>query len=267
MLKFTKFSGRFKYLPLLFFNMVLGYVLFGIVVVVILASIKQVNQFERGVKFTLGKFSGVMQPGWRLIFPIFQSWTRVDLRVKTVDVPSQECVSKDNISIKVNAVLYYKVVESEKAILEVEHFMYAISQLAQTTMRNIVGEFELDEILSKRDEISGKIQTIVDKETDPWGIKVDRIEVKDIEIPDDMKRTIAKVAEAQRERKSIILKAEGETIAAKNLTKAAADLGKNPGALHLRTLQTLNDLSSDKSNTVVLGIPLEILRAFEKIKK
>tara|TARA_Y100000310_G_scaffold339911_1_gene434077 strand:+ start:2965 stop:3711 length:747 start_codon:yes stop_codon:yes gene_type:complete len=239
----------------------------GIIIVIIIASIKQVNQYDRGVKFQLGKYAGLMQPGWRLVFPIVQSWKRVDLRIKTVDVPSQECVSKDNISIKVNAVLYYKVVEAEKAILEVEHFMFAISQLAQTTMRNIVGEFELDEILSKRDEISDKIQTIVDKETDPWGIKVEKIEVKDIEIPDDMRRVLARVAEASRERKAIILKAEGETVAAKNLTMAAADLGKNPGALHLRTLQTLNDLSSDKSNTVILGIPLEILRAYEKLKK
>ena len=247
--------------------MVFGYVILVIVILIILSSIKQVNQFDRGVKFQLGRYVGKMQPGWKLVFPIVQSWVRVDLRVKTVDVPSQECVSKDNISIKVNAVLYYKVVEAEKAILEVESFMFAISQLAQTTMRNIIGEFELDEILSKRDDISNKIQNIVDKETDPWGIKVEKIEIKDIEIPDDMRRTIAKVAEATRERKAIILKAEGETIASTNLRKAAEELGKFPGALHLRTLQTLNDLSSDKSNTVVLGIPLEILRAYEKMKK
>ncbi|MBS3156930.1 slipin family protein [Candidatus Woesearchaeota archaeon] len=247
--------------------MIFGYFVLGLIVVIVLASIKQVNQYEKGVKFRFGKYVEMMQPGWRLVFPIIESWRNIDLRVKTVDVPSQECVSKDNISIKVNAVLYYKVVQAEKAVMEVEHFMYAVSQLAQTTMRNIVGEFELDEILSQRDEISNKIQTIVDKETDPWGVKVTRIELKDIEIPDDMKRTIAKVAEAVRERKAIILKAEGETIASKNLSKAAQELGKNPGALHLRTLQTLNDLSSDKSNTVIIGIPLEILRAYEKMKK
>ena len=184
-----------------------------------------------------------------------------------MDVPSQECVSKDNISIKVNAVLYYKVSDASKAILEVEHFIFAISQLAQTTMRNIVGEFELDETLQKREQISTKIKDIVDRETDPWGIKVDKIEIKDIEIPDDMKRTIAKIAEATRERKAVILKAEGESIASKNYSKAAQELSRNTGALHLRTLQTLNDLSSDKSNTVVIGIPLEILRAFEGLKK
>lgn len=247
--------------------MIFGYFILAFIVIVILSSIKQVNQYEKGVKFRLGKYVGMMQPGWRLVFPVIETWRNVDLRVKTVDVPTQECVSKDNISIKVNAVLYYKVVEAEKAVIEVENFMYAVSQLAQTTMRNIVGEFELDEILSKRDEISNKIQTIVDKETDPWGIKVARIELKDIELPDDMKRTLAKIAEAVRERKATIIKAEGETIAAKNLSKAAEDLGKHPGALHLRTLQTLNDLSSDKSNTVIIGVPLEILRAYEKTKK
>ena len=247
--------------------MILGYFILGLIVVIILASVKQVNQYEKGVKFRFGKYIGMMKPGWRLVFPIIEGWRDIDLRVKTVDVPSQDCVSKDNISIKVNAVLYYKVVGAEKAVLEVENFMYAVSQLAQTTMRNIVGEFELDEILSNRDDISSKIQTIVDKETDSWGIKVTRIEVKDIEIPDDMKRTIAKIAEATRERKATILKAEGETIASKNLSKAAQELGKYPGALHLRTLQTLNDLSSDKNNTIIIGIPLEMLRAYEKTKK
>jgi regulator of protease activity HflC (stomatin/prohibitin superfamily) len=237
------------------------------VIFVILISIKQVNQYERGVKFRLGKYVGMMSPGWRIILPIFEGWQRVDLRIRAVDVPSQECVSKDNISIKVNAVLYYKVSDASKAILEVEHFIFAISQLAQTTMRNIVGEFELDETLQKREQISTKIKDIVDRETDPWGIKVDKIEIKDIEIPDDMKRTIAKIAEATRERKAVILKAEGESIASKNYSKAAQELSRNTGALHLRTLQTLNDLSSDKSNTVVIGIPLEILRAFEGLKK
>ena len=237
------------------------------VIFVILISIKQVNQYERGVKFRLGKYVGMMSPGWRIILPIFEGWQRVDLRIRAVDVPSQECVSKDNISIKVNAVLYYKVSDASKAILEVEHFIFAISQLAQTTMRNIVGEFELDETLQKREQISTKIKDIVDRETDPWGIKVDKIEIKDIEIPDDMKRTIAKIAEATRERKAVILKAEGESIPSKNYSKAAQELSRNTGALHLRTLQTLNDLSSDKSNTVVIGIPLEILRAFEGLKK
>lgn len=247
--------------------MTIVFSILGFLIFIILISIKQVNQYEKGVKFRLGRYLGLMSPGWRLVFPIIERWVRVDLRIRTVDVPTQECITKDNISIKVNAVLYYKVTDASKAILEVEHFVFAISQLAQTTMRNIIGEFELDETLQNREKISNKIKDIVDKETDAWGIKVERIEVKDIEIPDDMKRTIAKVAEAVRERKAIILKAEGENIASKNLSKAAQELGKNPGALHLRTLQTLNDLSSDQSNTVIIGIPLEILRAYEKMKK
>jgi len=205
-----------------------------------------------------------MSPGWRIIIPIFQSWRKVDLRIKTIDVPAQECVSKDNISIKVNAVLYYKVSHSDKAILEVEHYNYAVSQLAQTTMRNIIGEFELDDILAKREAISKKIQEIVDKDTDPWGIKVTKIEIKDIEFPENMKRIIARQAEAMRERRANIIKAEGEVIASSNLAKAAGVLGKEPGALHLRTLQTLNDLAADKSNTVIFAVPLEVLRAMEK---
>jgi len=239
-----------------------------IIIIVILSwSIKQVNQYERGVKFRFGKYVGLMDPGWRIIIPIMEHWRRVDMRVRTFDIPSQECVSKDNISIKVNAVLYFKVAAANKAILVVEQFEFAVSQLAQTTMRNIVGEFELDEILQQRDKISKKIQTIVDVATDDWGIKVTRIEIKDIELPEDMKRVIARAAEAVRERRANILKAEGEVIAADNLAKAAGTLSKSEGALHIRTLQTLNDLSSDKSNTVIFAIPIEVLRAFEGMKK
>ena len=244
--------------------MVISFITPGIIVLLILIwTIKQVNQFERGVKFRFGKYIGLMQPGWRIIIPIIESWRRVDLRVRTFDVTTQECVSKDNISIRVNAVLYFKVEDASKAILEVENFKFAVSQLSQTTMRNIVGEFELDEILQQREKISKKIQSIVDGATDVWGIKVTRIEIKDIELPEDMKRVIARAAEAVRERRANILKAEGEVIAADDLAKAAKTLSKSEGALHLRTLQTLNDLSSDKSNTVIFATPLEVLRAFE----
>jgi len=231
--------------------------------VILLASLKIVKEYERGVKFTLGKYAGIMSPGLRIVIPIIQTWERVDMRVKAVDVPSQECISKDNVSIKVNAVLYYRVEKSEKAIIKVEDFMYAVSQLAQTTMRNIVGEFELDEILQQRDKIATKIREIVDKDTDPWGIDVSKIEIKDIELPGDMKRTISKEAEAEREKRAVIVKAQGEVIAATNMAKAANTLASGPGALHLRTLQSINDLSSDQSNTVVFAMPLEVLRAFE----
>ena len=235
----------------------------SIVLFILILSIKQVNQYERGVKFRFGKYVGLMQPGWRIIIPIMESWVRVDLRVRTFDVTTQECVSKYNISIRVNAVLYFKVKDASKAILEVEEFEFAVSQLAQTTMRNIVGEFELDEILQQREKISRKIQSIVDSATDVWGIKVTRIELKDIELPEDMKRVIARAAEAVRERRANILKAEGEVIAADDLASAAKTLSKSDGGLHLRTLQTLNDLSSDKSNTVIFVMPLEVLRAIE----
>lgn len=231
----------------------------------VLTGLKVVREYERGVRFTLGKYTGIMNPGLRLVIPILQTWERVDMRVKAVDVPDQDCITKDNISVNVNAVIYYKIANAEKAIIEVEQFMYAVSQLAQTTMRNIVGEVELDELLSKRDKISDKIQAIVDSATDPWGIKVNSVDLKDVILPQDMKRTISKQAEAEREKRAVIIKAEGEVISAKNMAIAAATLAKSPGALHLRTLQSINDVSSDQSNTIIFAVPLEILRAFERM--
>jgi regulator of protease activity HflC (stomatin/prohibitin superfamily) len=243
------------------------YTLLIVIGVIILISIRQVNQYERGVKFMLGKYIGTKNPGWRLVLPIIQSMRKVDIRVKAVDVPDQESITKDNISVKINAVIYYKVSDSAKAVIEVEDFRWAISQLAQTTMRNATGEVSLDELLANRDEISARIQGIVDKASDPWGIKVDNVELKDITLPEEMKRTIAKQAEAERERRAVIIKAEGEVIAAENMAKAAKTLAASDGALHLRTLQSVNDLSSDQSNTVIFALPLEILRAFEGMAK
>ncbi len=243
------------------------FTIIGIVFFILIISIRQVNQYQRGVKFTLGKYSGNMNPGWRLVFPIFQNYRKVDLRVKVVDVQKQEAITKDNIAVGVNAVIYYKVIEAEKAILEVEDFYYAISQLAQTTMRNAVGQVDLDDLLSQRDRVSESIRSVIDKATDPWGIKVDSVELKDITLAEEMKRTIAKQAEAERERRAMIIKAEGEMVAAENMAEAARVLSQTPGALHLRTLQSLNDISSDKSNTIVFATPLEILRAFERLGK
>lgn len=242
--------------------MVLSYVIGG-AALLLFSGLKVVKEYERGVKFTLGKFSGVMKPGLKFVMPIIQSWDRVDIRVKAVDVPNQESITKDNITVGINAVIYYKVADSKKAIIEVENYNYAISQLAQTSMRNIVGEVELDELLGNRDDVSERIRAIVDKATDPWGIKVDSVELKDITLAEEMKRVIGKQAEAEREKRAVIIKAEGEVIASNNMAKAAKTLATAPGALHLRTLQTLNDLSSDKSNTIVFGVPLEVLRAFE----
>ncbi|PJE57847.1 MAG: hypothetical protein COU81_03965 [Candidatus Portnoybacteria bacterium CG10_big_fil_rev_8_21_14_0_10_36_7] len=237
------------------------------IVLIILISIKQINQYQKGVKFTLGKFTGIMQPGWRLVFPIFQSYQNVDMRIKAVDVPDQEAITKDNISVKVNAVIYYKVREADRAIIEVENFYYAVSQLAQTTMRNVVGEVNLDELLSSRDQVADRIRDIVDKSTDPWGIAVNSVELKDVTLPEEMKRVIGKQAEAEREKRSVIIKAKGEVIASENLAKAARTLSASQGALHLRTLNTLNDLSSDQSNTVIFALPLEVLHAFENYNK
>lgn len=234
-----------------------------IVIFVLLISIRQVNEYQRGVMFTLGRFTGVKNPGWRIVIPIFQKMTRVDLRTKVVDVPDQEAISKDNISVRINAVIYYKVSDAAKSIIEVENFYFAVSQLAQTTMRNAVGEVELDELLRNRDEIAASIKTIVDKASDPWGIKVEALELKDIGLPDDMKRTMAKAAEAEREKKAVIINSEGEVAAAENMRHAAETLAKAPGALHLRTLQAINDLSSDQSNTIVWMLPVEALRALE----
>jgi len=231
----------------------------------IIASIREVKQYERGVKFTLGKFTSLAQPGWRLVIPVFQKMTKVDIRVKAVDVPDQEAITEDNISITINAVIYYKVSDASKAIIEVENFYYAISQLAQTTMRNAVGEVDLDTLLKKREQIAQNIEKLVDEATDPWGVKVEAVELKDIVLPQDLKRTMAKVAEAERERKAVIIKAEGEVQASDNLAKAAKTLTASAGAMHLRTLQSINDISSDQSNTTIWMVPIEVLRAVEKI--
>lgn len=236
-----------------------------VVVVIILSFLREVKQYERGVVLTMGRFTGIRNPGWSIIIPVFQKMVKVDLRVKAVDVPDQKVITKDNVSASINAVIYYKVADAAKAILEVEHFQYAVSQLAQTTMRNIVGSAELDEVLAEREKLSQRIKEIIDSETDAWGIKVENVELKDFFLPDDMERTIAKQAEAERERRAVIIKAEGEVAAAENMAEAAKILSGSAGALHLRSLQTLNDLSSDQSNTVIFAVPLEVLRAFERM--
>ena len=234
-----------------------------VIVVIVLGSIKQISEYERGVKFTCGKFTKIMKPGWRLVLPIFQSYKKIDIRTKVIDVPEQEVITKDNVSVKINAVIYYNIFDASKALLGVENFHYAVSQLAQTTMRNIVGSVTLDELLTGREEISSNICVIVDEATDGWGIKVQNVELKDVSLPGEMKRVIAKVAEAEREKQAVITKAAGELEASKNLAEAATTLSNAPGALHLRTLSTINDVSSDQSNTIIFALPIEILRAFE----
>lgn len=236
-----------------------------IILFIALCSIKQVNEYERGLLFTFGKYTKILEPGWHIIWPIINSFKRVDIRTKTVDVPEQEAITKDNVSIKINAVLYYKIFDAAKAVIAVENFNYAVSQLAQTTMRNVVGTVSLDELLTERDKLSDQICKIVDEATDPWGIKVENVELKDVSLPEEMKRVIAKVAEAEREKAAVITKAAGEVEASNNLAKAAKIMNEAPGALHLRTLSTLNDLSSDQSNTVIFAVPIEGLRALEGV--
>ncbi len=234
---------------------------------VVVISIRQINQYERGVKFTLGKFSSIMEPGWRLVWPVIQSFEKVDIRTKAVDVPDQNAITRDNVSVRVNAVIYYKVSDAQKTIIEVEDFRYAISQYAQTTMRNIVGEVTLDELLASRDKIADRIREIVGKETGNWGLSVQNVELKDVSLPEQLERTIGKQAEAEREKRAAIITSEGELAASENMAKAAAMLASAPGALHLRTLQSINDISSDNSNTVVYMVPVEILKALEGFAK
>lgn len=239
------------------------WVLIAIVLIVILGSIKQINEYERGILFSYGKFSKVLNPGWRLVLPIIQSYSKIDIRTKVIDVPEQETITKDNVSVRINAVIYFSVFDAGKALLQVENFRYAVSQLAQTTMRNAVGSVTLDELLSSRDKISTEICKVIDEATDPWGIKVENVELKDVALPEEMKRVIAKAAEAEREKQAVITKAQGEVEASENLARAAQLMASTPGALHLRTLSTLNDLSSDQSNTIIFAVPVEVLEAYK----
>ncbi|MBO7700189.1 MAG: slipin family protein [Eubacteriaceae bacterium] len=238
-----------------------------IVLILLILSIKQINEYQRGVLFTFGRFSRILTPGLNIVLPIIQTVKKVDIRTKVTDVPEQDALTKDNVSIKINAVVYYRVFDSAKAVLEVENYVYAVSQLSQTTMRNTVGQFTLDELLTNRESISQNLRTILDIETDVWGIKVENVELKDIILPDDMKRVMARVAEAEREKMAVITKSVGEVEAAQNLAKAAEVMASKPGAIHLRTLETINDLSSDQSNTVIFALPIEVLDAIKGLVK
>lgn len=238
-----------------------------IILGVIVASIRQINQYQRGVKFTFGRYTGMMNPGWRLVFPVIQFYKKVDIRTKAVDVPDQEAITKDNVSTRTSAVIFYRVTDAAKAVLEVENFAVAVHQLAQTTMRNVVGETELNDLLTQRDAVADRIKAIVSETTGAWGLEVLSVELKDINLPESMVRTMAKRAEAERERQATIINSEGEVVAAGNLSKAAQLMANSPGALHLRTLNSINDISSDQSNTVVFAVPMEVLRAFEGFQK
>lgn len=241
----------------------MGFLVFvGVVVIIfILSGIKVVNQYERGVVLTLGRFSGQREPGLRIVVPIFQRLIRVDIRSTPIDVPKQEIITKDNVTAGVDAVVYFRVLDAPKAVLETTNYVYATSQFAQAALRDITGNFELDELLSKREEISEKIKEIVDAQTSQWGIDVENVKIQNIELPADMKRAMAKQAEAERERRSNIINAEGERAAAQTLAEAARIIASTPGALNLRTLNTIERISTEPSQKTTMLFPIELVDA------
>jgi len=238
-----------------------------LLIILFLSSLKQINEYERGVVYTMGKFSYVVGPGWKLIIPIFQNFRKVDIRTKAADVPKQDTITKDNVTCKMNAVIYYKVKDAAKTINEVEDVTYAVLQLAQTTMRRVASEATLDELLANREKIAKEILGLVEAHASSWGVDIQAVELKDIELPESMVRTMAKQAEAEREKRATIINSEGELMASKNLAEAAAKLTKSPGALHLRTLNSINDISSEQSTTIVFAVPFEVFKAIEGFGK
>ena len=239
---------------------------FVVVFVVILAAsaIKILREYERGVIFRLGRLIGAKGPGIIFIIPGVDKLLRISLRLVTLDIPPQDVITRDNISIKVNAVVYFRVLDPNKAVVEVENYLYATSQLAQTTLRSVVGQADLDELLSQRDKINLKLQDILDKHTEPWGIKVSLVETKQVDLPENMQRAIAKQAEAEREKRAKIIHAEGEFQAAEKLTQAANVISVNPTALQLRFLQTLAEIAVEKNSTTIFPVPIDIISAFLK---
>jgi regulator of protease activity HflC (stomatin/prohibitin superfamily) len=229
---------------------------------ILVAAVKIVQEYERGVIFRLGRLIGAKGPGLFLIIPFIDRMVKVDLRVITLDIPSQEAITKDNVTLKVNAVAYYRVVDPNSAIVQVEDFRRATWQIAQTSLRSVLGQSELDDLLSRRDEINLKLQQIIDEQTEPWGIKVSIVEVKDVELPDTMKRAMARQAEAEREKRAKIIHAEGEFQAAEQLTRAASKISTQPAALQLRYLQTLSEIAVEKNSTILFPVPIEMLQAF-----
>jgi len=238
-----------------------GGVVVIVVVLLLFLSIKVLPEYQRGVVLTLGRYTGIKGPGLVILVPIVQRMTRVDLRVTVMDVPPQDVISRDNVSVRVNAVVYFRVVEPDKSVLQVENFLQATSQLSQTRLRSVLGQHELDEILSQRDSINHSLQQILDEATDPWGIKVTNVEIKDVDLNETMVRAIARQAEAERERRAKVIHAEGELQAAEKLRDAAAMLSQQPQALSLRYLQTMADMSnSGKASTIVFPLPMELIK-------
>jgi regulator of protease activity HflC (stomatin/prohibitin superfamily) len=244
-----------------------GLVVFLVIVVIIfiLSGIKIINQYERGVVLTLGRFTGIRGPGLRVVIPFFQRLIRVDVRSTPIDVPKQEVITKDNVTVGVDAVVYFRVIDAPKAVLETTNYIYATSQFAQAALRDVTGNVDLDDLLSKREEISQQIKEIVDRQTDQWGIDVENVKVQNIELPQDMKRAMAKQAEAERERRAVIITAEGEKAAAQAVADAAAMLTKVPGGINIRTLQTLEKISAEPSQKTLFVLPADLTDAISRI--
>jgi len=239
--------------------------LLAIIVLTLMSSVRVLYEYERAVVFTLGRFWRVKGPGLILIVPFVQTMSRMDLRVVVMDVPSQDVISRDNVSIRVNAVVYFRVIEPPRAKIAVENYYEATSQLAQTTLRSVLGQHELDEILSEREKLNSDIQVILDEQTDPWGIKVANVEIKHVDLDESMIRAIAKQAEAERERRAKVIHAEGEMQASAKLLEAAQVLNKQPQSLQLRYLQTLSSLASNKTSTIIFPMPIDLVKGLEKL--
>lgn len=241
-----------------------GFVVVALIVALLLSGIKILREYERGVIFMLGRFWKVKGPGMIFVIPLVQQMVRVDLRMVVMDVPEQDVISRDNVSVKVNAVLYFRVIDPERAIIQVENFLEATSQLAQTTLRSVLGQHELDEMLAEREKLNHDIQTVLDEQTDAWGIKVANVEIKHVDINESMIRAIARQAEAERERRAKVIHAEGELQAAQKLTEAAGTLAAEPQAILLRYMQTLTEIAGDKSSTIVFPLPMDLIRPMFK---
>ncbi|MCD6310991.1 MAG: slipin family protein [Elusimicrobia bacterium] len=237
-----------------------------IVVIILLNAVRVVKEYERGVIFRLGRLVGARGPGLFFLIPGLEKMDKIDLRVITLDVPSQEVITKDNVPVKVNAVCYFRVMDPERAIVEIEDFVMATSQISQTTLRSVVGQADLDEVLSSRDKINTELQKIIDQATDPWGIKVSRVEIKDVQLPADMQRAIARQAEAERDRRAKIIHAEGEFQASMKLTEAAKIIDQSPSAIQLRYLQTLTEIATENNSVTVFPVPIDILKAITQKK-
>jgi len=236
-----------------------------VVLVLLFAGLRKLFQYERGIVFTLGKFSNIRKPGLTYVLPILQSMRTVDMRIKTAEIPRQEVITKDNIPMLVNAVVYYKVIDPESAIIKIEDYMFAIRQYTQAALRDVIGNNDMDFFLQEREKIAGSIKEIVDSETSEWGLDVESIKIQEVELPAEMKRAMAKQAEAERNRRAVIIASQGEFSASENLRKAAENLSKSKGALHLRTLQTIRDIAADPSEKIVLFLPSDLGETISKI--